>query len=179
MAREYYTIAQAAQEYGCNVATVYNTLNGNKHVFQEGVHYFRPDNETVRRLKESGEIPIRAKGVLKLLTPEGYALFAAIRDNRYNGDIAAKPKQDDSATTVAKIKAAFYQRQYEQACQYTTQVQELTGQLLDERQRLLDERQRLIEERGSRVDDLQRRVKYLEGQNETMLAVISKVTNKG
>lgn len=187
MAEErYYTTSQVAEATNSTIHDIHNAIKVNSSILKEGVHYINAESEQVARLKACNRLPKTAKGRMKLLTEEGYAVVRAFREAvQHRKELLKNPvpvqqpvitqQKEDDSIRAAKIKAAFYERQYQQLQQHVVQVQEVTGQLLSERQSLLEERQRLVDERGSRIDDLQGQVKYLTAQNEIMLSVISKV----
>ena len=187
MAEEkYYTTSQVAKATHSAINDIHNAMKANSGILKEGIHYINVEGQQLTRFKTTGVIPCTARGRMKLLTEEGYAVIKAYREAvQHRKELLKNPvpvqqpvttqQKEDDSIRAAKIKAAFYERQYQQLQQHVAQVKEVTGQLLSERQSLLEERQRLVDERGSRIDDLQGQVKYLTAQNEIMLSVISKV----
>ena len=185
MAEErYYTISQVAEATNSKVHDIHNAMKANSGILKEGVHYINVEGQQLTRFRTTGVIPRTARGRMKLLTEEGYTVVKAYREAvQHRKQLLKNPvpvqqpvttqQEEDDSVRAAKIKAAFYEKQYQQLQQHVAQVKEVTGQLLSERQALLDERQCLLNERKNRVEDLQRRVQYLETQNKTMLSVIS------
>ena len=177
MAEEkYYTITQVAEATNSSSHDIHNVMRSNSDSLQEGVHYIYIEGEQVPRLKACGRIPKTARGKMKLLTEKGYEIVKGLREAVLRRKEAPKQsdpvKQEDDNVAVVRIKAAFYQRLYEQSRERSQKVEAQTQELQDVMVQLLDAHK-------DRIEDLQQQVGYLKQQNARVVSALIETKTKG